>query len=337
MNEHPDPAQRSDPLVHLTNAFENVQGSDTVLTIYDDKTCYEFHKFLVALLFAYTKSLIALKEKQDRTLGYKYFNIALIFWKVGRSAILRIHLNALDTLTGDLGPALIMPNDQWKSVYLSYFEGRDDGGKLAGQHERDDDREQHDEYEEQTEEGDDIHHTLQQFRTNPPSDHGPVTMAQILGRWLLLQTSPFDSLDFLSTFYSNLGAGCLNIQQLAVRPLASPVIDWEAAVMKCVLPEPKDNSDRHVFTHSKAQSVISIIKDRIQAGNQNGHATIIHKFWRMDSNRGHDRSPGIPTKLHCEAAMAALIIHRIARDVNRSLSRYYDCIVNVKALFNLIV
>lgn len=310
MNDHPDPAQRSGWLPHLTNAFENAQRSDMVVTIYDDKTCYEFHKFLVALLFAYTKSLVAINEKQDRTLGLKYFNIALIFWKVARSGVLRIHLDVLGTLTEDFGPALAMPNDQWKSVYLSYFEGRDDGGKQDGQQQRDDDREQHDQDEEQTDEGNDVHRTLQQFRANPSSDHGPVTMAQVFGRWLLLQTCYFEYLDFLCTFYSNLGEGCLDIQQLAVRPLASPVIDWEATVMKYVLPEPKDNSDRHVFTHSKAQSVISTIKDHIQAGYQNGRGTIIHKFWQMNRNRGHD-SPGIPTKIHCEAALVALIIHRI--------------------------
>jgi len=125
MKEHPNTTHFSEPLVHLTNTFEKMARSDKVVVIYNKETCYEFHFFLIALLFAYTKGLIALKKKWDMTLGREYYKLAIVFWKVASSSVLHIHLYVLDTVTGDFGTALAMPNYQWKSVYVLYFEGSD--------------------------------------------------------------------------------------------------------------------------------------------------------------------------------------------------------------------
>lgn len=209
MQNHPISAHRSNPLTHLTNAFGKVKCSTTAVSIYNDETCYEFHMFLIALLFAYTKSLMALKKaKHDRSLGYNFFMLSILLWKVTTSGLLAIHLNVLDRVP-DEGHTLAMPNDIWKSEYAKYFsegvEGRDDGGKPVGQDEgqkQDSNGKQDDLDELRNIEAKEVLETLQQFRATRKS-HKPVPMAKVFGKWMSLLTIHYHSLDRLSSFYES--------------------------------------------------------------------------------------------------------------------------------------
>lgn len=125
MAEHPNPAHHASKLVHLSNAFKSANASTIAVNIYNKDTCCEFHHFLVALLAAYIKSLQALRQKQDRSHGNSFYNLAMTLWSVGRSNILRVHLDLLEAASITF---LLVPNDHNKNTYSDNFPKAPAGG-----------------------------------------------------------------------------------------------------------------------------------------------------------------------------------------------------------------
>lgn len=127
MQEHPNPNHRKSKLPHLAAAFRDASFSTTPISIYSKDTCSEFHQFFIALLSTYTKIILEIKQRSlskspQLSLSFpKFYNIAILLWKVARSQILHIHMRTLYSAQDVVGTILGMPSYESKNVYSNYF------------------------------------------------------------------------------------------------------------------------------------------------------------------------------------------------------------------------
>jgi hypothetical protein len=296
MRKHPDPAHRTSQLVHLSNAFESANDSTTPINIYNGDTCCEFHHFLVALLFAYIKSLQALRRKQDVSLGFSFYNLGMILWQVAHSNMLRVHLNTLHVVGEVVGVFLRMPDDAHKVWYWKHFQGvwrRDEGKKLA---EGEDEEEGEDQDFGEEDDQDAALEDFRQLQGQTATRSLDTDLSLVYRGWLKLLATHFGSLDILSKFSirSHKGAGDVQAKLLAMRPRdrTLSMVDWKNLVME--LAEPSLSADGKVFTHDNAVAAVTLLQSHIDGTSSNNI---------LNSRR----SLGSSHKVHCEAAMASFL------------------------------
>jgi hypothetical protein len=317
MQEHPNPNHRKSKLPHLAAAFENVSSSTTPINIYSKDTCSEFHQFLIALLSAYTKIILEIKQRSlskspKSSVGFsRFYNIAILLWKVARSQILRIHLRALYAAADVVGVILGMPNYQFRNLYSNYLKlahGQAGKKKVAKREGQQEDEEQDKSRGPVGVEESDQERDMEDLRQlwNQVAAHGRKADESVVYQgWLLLLIGHFESLDILSKFCARSctdGVRNIEVKLLAVRPRnrTLSVVNWKSTVMALAEPEHSAALDlvpaNARLTHEQAKDAVTLLQEYIGANSDN-----------MLS--GIQCGLGFSNKVHCEAAMASFMKH----------------------------
>jgi hypothetical protein len=200
------------------------------IILYNAQTCTEFHKFLVAILFAYGYALADFSTSVNRQLAFKiqrekaikFWDIAIMLWKTAHSQILEQHLTALQ-----LAGSLSLPTFSDRDTYEAFFDWKEGGqgkGKEKGK------GQVKDVIDGYGGEEDDI--ALEVGKQYSPGQlHAGKAVAY--RRLIRLLAGHFISLDTLSKYCSRSRNPSVKISLLAVQhPGSKDIMDWLSVVRK---------------------------------------------------------------------------------------------------------
>jgi hypothetical protein len=284
-------------LPNLSEAFKEIlrEGSPQT-TVYTLETCVEFHQFLVALLFTYSKALLQLSEvrkpKSDaldsevRAAFEDLWNLSNLLWRVAYSRILRHHLTVLHH-----GGLLNVPVGTSRSTYEAFINLKLVPSGVSSSSSDKEPQEPDDSSSGGEQEDEDVSHL------DVDTQHGDVVTVFL--RWIRLHVTQFVALHIVSSFFQKHPKPLIarphifDTSLLAVRPPSHTIDSWEATIQNLA-------STVTLECKFDAAAVIQHIKD--QAGMRTASlygisCPILPKF--QASTFVHVAA------VHCEAALAA--------------------------------